>query len=157
MFELLGVIEGLEPNDNEAVPETEIVVLCVIVDDAVCDAVTVPDILEVAVGDTEGVFKELIVDDGVIGGDAVALNDFEGVPLADPSKLRVLVGDVVMVDDKLVVVEPLSLPLGVEDGVNAAVGVPELVLLIVSVAEELKLLVIDAVVESEPVFDELAP
>ena len=43
----------------------------------------------------------------------VALNDTEGVPLADAPKESVLVGDVVIVVERLTVVEPLSDPLGV--------------------------------------------
>ena len=34
-------------------------------------------------GVTDGVFKALIEDDGVIGGDMVSLNDIEGVILTE--------------------------------------------------------------------------
>ena len=62
------------------------------------------------VGVTDGVFNALIVDDGVIGGDTVALNDVEGVPLAEPPTLSELDGVAVIVDDILDTIEKLSLP-----------------------------------------------
>ena len=43
----------------------------------------VPDDVTLPVGDIEAVALALIVDDGVTGGVAVALNDIEDVPLAD--------------------------------------------------------------------------
>ena len=39
--------------------------------------------MALAVGVNDGVFKALMVDDGVIGGDMVALNDIEGVTLTE--------------------------------------------------------------------------
>ena len=83
-FELLaGVFEGLDPRLIDADDESEIDALRVMVDEAVCDAVPVPEIVALAVGVNDGVFKALIVDNGVIGGDTVALNDIEGVTLAE--------------------------------------------------------------------------
>ena len=76
------------------------------------------------VGVTDGVFKALIVDDGVIGGETVALNEIEGVPLAVLPKERVLVGVAVIVVDKLAAIEPLSLPVLVPDGVTLEVLEP---------------------------------
>ena len=66
----------------------------------------VPDVVPLPVGDNDAVALALIVDDGVIGGAIVALNDTDDVPLAVPPKLRVLVG--VIVIDIFIVVEPLS-------------------------------------------------
>ncbi len=77
-----------------------------------------------AVGVTDGVFKALIVDDGVIGGDTVALNDIEDVPLAEPPVLSELVGVAVIVVDKLAAIEPLSLPVLVLVGVELEVLEP---------------------------------
>ncbi len=84
----------------------------------------VPEIVALAVGVTDGVFKALIVDDGVIGGETVALNEIEGVPLAVLPKERVLVGVAVIVVDKLATIEPLSLPVLVPDGVSLEVLEP---------------------------------
>ena len=84
----------------------------------------VPEIVALAVGVIDGVFKALIVDDGVNGGDTVALNDMEGVPLAVLPKERVLVGVADIVGDKLAAIEPLSLPVLVPDGVTLEVLEP---------------------------------
>ena len=84
----------------------------------------VPDIVALAVGVTDGVFKALIVDDGVIGGETVALNEIEGVPLALPPKLSEFVGVADIVVDKLAAIEPLSLPVLVPDGVTLEVLEP---------------------------------
>ena len=82
-------------------------------------------------GVTDGVFKALIVEDGVISGEIVALIEIEGVPLAESQKLRVLVGDVVIVEDTLATIELESLlvlvPVGVELGVLEPVPDEELV------------------------------
>jgi len=77
-----------------------------------------------AVGVTDGVFKALNVDDGVIGGDTVALNDIEDVTLAEPPVLREVVGVAVIVVDKLAAIEPLSLPVLVRVGVELEVLEP---------------------------------
>ncbi len=84
----------------------------------------VPEIVALAVGVTDGVFKALIVDDGVIGGETVALNEIEGVPLAVLPKERVLVGVADIVVDKLAAIEPLSLPVFVPVGVKLEVLEP---------------------------------
>ena len=47
------------------------------------EKVVVPDDVALPVGEIEAVALALIVDDGVTGGVAVALNDIEDVPLAD--------------------------------------------------------------------------
>ena len=87
----------------------------------------VPEIVALAVGVTDGVFKALVVDDGVIDGDTVALNEIEGEPLALPPMLSELVGVAVIVVDKLAAIEPLSLPVLVCVGVELEVleTVPE--------------------------------
>jgi hypothetical protein len=86
--------------------------------------VLVLETVALAVGVTDGVFKALIVDDGVIGGDTVALNDIEDVTLAEPPVLSVLVGDVVNVEDDVSTIEPLSLPVLVPVGVELEVLEP---------------------------------
>ena len=131
-FELLaGVFEGLEPRVIDADDENEIEEVSVTVEEAVWDEVPVPETVALAVAVTDGVFKALFVDEGVIGGDTVALNEMEGVPLAEPPILSELVGVAVIVDDRLVVVELLSLPVGdcvdVCDDVLEPVPVEELV------------------------------
>ena len=85
---------------------------------------TVPEIVALAVGVTDGVFKALFVDDGVIDGDTVALKDIEDVPLAEPPMLSELVGVAVIVLDKLAAIEPLSLPVLVPVGVELEVLEP---------------------------------
>ena len=84
----------------------------------------VPEIVALAVGVTDGVFKALIVDDGVIDGDTVALKEMEGVPLAEPPMLSELVGVAVIVVDKLATIEKLSLTVFVPVGVELAVLEP---------------------------------
>ncbi len=76
------------------------------------------------VGVTDGVFKALTEDDGVIGGDTVALNDIEDVTLAEPPVLSELVGVAVTVVDKLAAIVPLSLPVLVCVGVELEVLEP---------------------------------
>jgi hypothetical protein len=125
-FELLaGVFEGLEPRERVADDENETDALRVIVDEAVWDEVLVPEIVELDVGVTDGVFNALIVDDGVISGETVALNDMEGVPLAVSPKEREVVGVNVIDEDTLAIIEPLSLPVLVP--VDVTLDVPELV------------------------------
>ncbi len=51
--------------------------------DGVENEVEVPDVVALPVGDIEPVTLALIVDDGVIVGVMVALNDKDGVPLAE--------------------------------------------------------------------------
>ena len=80
--------------------------------------------MALAVGVTDGVFKALIEDDGVNGGDTVALNDIEDVPLAEPPVLSELVGVAVIVVDKLAAIEPLSLPVLEPVGVELEVLEP---------------------------------
>ena len=120
---IVDVIEGVPllefvfdeeaPTLNEAVAEKDIDALRVIVEEADKDAVPVPEVVELAVGVTDAVMLELTVLDAVAGGEFVALNDVEGVPLADPPMLRVVVGDAVTVVEVLIVVQLLSLPEGV--------------------------------------------
>ena len=110
-FELLaGVFEGLEPRLIDADDEKEIDEVSVIVEEAVSDGVAVPETVALAVGVTEGVFKALIVDEGVIGGETVALNEMEGVPLAVSPNERVLVGVIDIVVDRLATIDSLPLP-----------------------------------------------
>ena len=131
-FDLLaGVFEGLDPRLIDADDDNEIDEVSVTVEEAVSDEVPVPEFVALAVGVTDCVFKALIVEDGVIGGDTVALNEMEGVPLAVSPVLRVLVGDVVIVEERLATIDSLSLPelvpVDVELGVLEPVPDEELV------------------------------
>ena len=124
-FELLaGVFEGLDPIERVAEDENEIDALRVMVDEAVCEDVAVPEIVALDVGVTDGVLTALIVDDGDIGGETVALNEIEEVPLAELQKERVLVGVNVIVEDTLATIDSLSLPVLVPDDVTLEVLEP---------------------------------
>ena len=110
-FELLaGVLDGLEPIERVADDENEIEEVSVIVEEAVSDGVDVPETVALAVGVTDGVFKALIVEDGDFVGDTVALSELEGVPLAVLPKERVLLGVIVIVEERLATIDSLSLP-----------------------------------------------
>ena len=95
------------------------------------EEVVVPDDVALTVGDIDAVALVLIVDVDVIVEVIVPLNDAEGVPLAVPPKLRVLEGDDAIVEERLIVVDPLldtvPLPVSVElpeplpDGVTVTV------------------------------------
>ena len=121
------------------------------------EEVEVPDDVALPVGDIDAVALELIVDDGVIDGVTVALSDIDGVPLAVPSKLRVLVGDKLSVLERLGVVDPLSLPEGVCDDVCDDVLVPLPVDELVAVTDALAVDVIESVPLSLLVNDGSAP
>jgi hypothetical protein len=86
--------------------------------------VLVLETVALAVGVTDRVIKAVIVDDGDTVGDWLALNDTEDVPLAEPPMLSVLVGDVVIVEDDVSTIEPLSLPVLVPVGVELEVLEP---------------------------------
>ncbi len=92
--------------------------------DGVMLEVEVADDVPLPVGVTDAVALALIVDDGVIVGVKVALNDVEGVPLAEPPVLIELDDVAVIVEDKLATIEPLSLPVLVPDGVELEVLEP---------------------------------
>ncbi len=81
----------------------------------------VPEIVALAVGVTDEVIKAVIVDDGVIDEDTVALKDIEDVPLAEPHLLSELVAVAVIDEDILAAIEPLSLPVLVRVGVELEV------------------------------------
>ena len=74
-----------------------------------------------------------------------------------PPAERVVDGVAVSVDERLVDVEPLSLPDGERVGVKEPVPVPDLVGVAVLVGDAEKEGVDEPVPVSEPVFDELAP
>ena len=105
----------------------------------------VPDDVTLPVGDIDAVALALIVDDVVIVEVIVPLNDAEGVQLAVSPKLRVLVGDELTVLERLIVVDPLSLPEGVCDGVCDEVLVPLPVAEPVPLTDELIVGVIESV------------
>jgi len=125
--EILEVIEAEAPFVRELVGVRDIDLDKLRLVDAVCEDVAVPEIVALDVGVTDGVFKAVIVDDGVIDGDTVALNDIEDVRLAEPPVLSELVGVAVIVVDKLAAIVPLSLPVLVRVGVELEVleAVPE--------------------------------
>lgn len=107
------------------------------------NTVLVGEIVDELLGVTPG--ESDVVDDDVIVGLMVALNDVEGVPLAVPPIENVLLGVVVIVEEGLVVLD--TLPVFVPDG--EAVGVSVLKLLpvdvVVDVTEEDAPRVTDAV------------
>ena len=109
------------------------------------------------VGDNEAVALELIVDDDVIVGETVALNDKDGVPLAVPPTDKELVGVELTVLERLTVIDPLSLPLGVCEAVGDAVLVPVPVIELVAVTDSLAVGVVSPVPESLLVNDGPAP
>ena len=121
---LLLLIDGNAPIVTEEVGEGVIDIerLCVV--EGVGDDVVVPDDVPLPVGDFEAVTLALIVDDGVIVGVLVALNETDGVLLAEPPTDKEFVGVAVIVEERLIVVEPLSLPVRVCDGVCDDVLVP---------------------------------
>ena len=114
-----GVRVAVMDSVAEGVAVGEIVV------DGVCEEVAVPDDVPLPVGDIEAVALALTVDDDVIVGVMVALNETEGVLLAEPLTDKVLVGVELTVLERLIVVELLSLPLGVCVGVCEEVLVTE--------------------------------
>jgi hypothetical protein len=122
--EILEVIEADAPYERELVGDWDIELDKLRLVEAVCEEVTVPEIVALAVGVTDGVFKALTVDDGVIDGETVALNEIEGEPFALPPMLSELVGVAVIVMDKLASIEPLSLPVLVPVGVELEVLEP---------------------------------
>ena len=80
---LLLLIDGNAPLviDEVGVLEIDLEKLCVVV--GVDEEVEVPDEVPLPVGVTDAVALALIVDDGDIVGVMVALNDKDGVPLAE--------------------------------------------------------------------------
>ncbi len=100
--------------------------------------VEVTDDVPLPVGEIEAVALALVVDDDVIVGVMVALNDKEGVLLAEPPTDKELVAVAEIVEERLIVVDPLSLPVavcvGVCDDVLVALPVAEPVPLIDSLA-----------------------
>ncbi len=131
--------------------ESEMVELGVVLEVEVADDVPLP------VGDIEAVALVLIVDDDVIVGVIVALNDVEGVPLAVPPKESVLLDVAVIVEERLFVVDPLSLPVGVCVGVCNDVLVPLPVDEPVPLIDELIVDVCESVPLSLPLNDGPAP
>ena len=123
--------DGNAPIVTDEVGELEIDLerLCVV--DGVVLEVEVADDVPLPVGVTDAVTLALIVDDGVIVGVIVALNETDGVLLAEPPTDKVFVGVAVNVEERLIVVDPLSLPVavcvGVELDVLEPVPVDELV------------------------------
>jgi hypothetical protein len=117
--------DGNAPRVTEEVGDWEIDLerLCVV--DGVMLEVEVADDVPLPVGEGEAVALALIVDDDVIVGVMVALNETDGVLLALPPMLRVLVAVAEIVEERLFVVDPLSLPVGVCVGVCDEVPVPD--------------------------------
>ena len=90
---------GLAPTVTDAVGvcDTERERLCVEL--GVCDGVPLVDAVGVPVDVPVGVGSAVAVVDAVAVGVTVAESDTEGVPLAVPPVERVVVGDVVIVDE----------------------------------------------------------
>ncbi len=141
--------------DEVGVLEIDLERLCVV--DGVENEVEVPDVVALPVGDIEAVALALIVVDGDIVGVMVALNDKDGVLLALPPTLRVLVAVAEIVEERLIVVDPLSLPVGVCVGVCDDVLVPLHVDELVPLTVALIVDVCESVPESLPVNDGPAP
>ena len=114
---------------------------------------TVPEAVPVGEGVTGGVGEAVSVM-VVVADDE---KDGDGVPLAEPPRVNVVVDDAVIALERLAVVDPLSLPDGVCVGVPELDPVPELVDELVGVA--LPVPVADTLDESDMlgVNEELAP
>ncbi len=140
-----------EVGDWEIDLESEMVELGVVLEVDVADDVSLP------VGDIEAVALALIVDDDVIVGVIVALNDTDGVLLADPPIDKELVAVAEIVEERLIVVDPLSLPVGVCEGVCDDVLVPLPVGEPVPLTDALIVDVDESVPESLPLNDGPAP
>ncbi len=125
--------------------------------DGVENEVEVPDDVPLPVGETEAVALALIVDDDVTVGVNVALNDKDGVLLAVPPIDKELVGVADTVLERLTVVDPLLLSLGVCEAVGDAVLVPVPVIELVAVTDSLAVGVVESVPLSVPVKDGPAP
>ncbi len=99
--------EGLAPTESDDVG----VFVTDCESEGVVDDVAVPLIVADGVGVDELV---ILFEIELLAATAAAVKEFEGfegVPLAVPPNESVLVGDVVIVEDRLVVVELLSVPL----------------------------------------------
>ena len=131
--------------------ESEVVELGVVLEVEVADDVPLP------VGESEAVALVLIVDDGVTVGVMVTLNDKDDVPLAVPPTDKELVGVELTVLEILIVVDPLSLPVGVCVGVCDDVLVPLPVDEPVPLTDALIVDVDESVPESLPLNDGPAP
>ncbi len=155
--EMLGVTEGLAPSVTEGVAEFDSDALIVAVVDGVHEDVPVqeevPDPEDVCEGVSGGVI-EAVIDAVDVGDDD---SESGGVPLAEPPIDRVVVGVAVTVAERVNVVDPLSLPDGVRVGVQEPDPDPDPVGVFVFVEVDDKVVVVELVPESEPVFDELAP
>ena len=121
------------------------------------EEVEVADDVPLPVGESEAVALALIVDDDVIVGVMVALNDTDGVLLAEPPTDKELVAVAEIVEERLIVVDPLSLPVGVCEGVCDEVLEPLPVGEPVPLTDELIVEVCESVPESLPVNDGPAP
>ncbi len=109
------------------------------------------------VGDSEDVTDAVALPVSVELDESDTLPDGVGVVLAEAPADNVAVGVCVNDADKLSDPERLSLTVGVCDVVRAAVGVPDRVIVALGVGVALALIVEEAVPESEPVFEGLAP
>lgn len=153
---LLIAAVGETLNDDDMLGVVEPESLPVGVGEGVCAAV--PELL--AVGDGVGVplrLGTLAVDDGVRAGVPLAVIEPEGETLGDAPGEGVRDGVAVNVDDALTVLEPLSLPVGVPEGVVMGVPAPLRVGLGVRGGVPLADVVVDGVPESEPVDEGDAP
>jgi hypothetical protein len=132
---LLGVVDALAPCVTEGVAEGDTVPVAVIVELAVALDVREGDAVGVMVPVTLGVRGALNVDDDVAVGVQLPEKDMDGVPLALPPVVKVVVGVALTLFETLSVVDPLSLPEEVGVGEFELVAVPEMLPLAVPVDE----------------------
>ncbi len=108
--EMLGVSLALAPKVTEGVAEFDNEALSVDDDEGVIDDVPVLDEVPDPVLVCEGVEGGVIVAVSVVDDDVDGVMEDDGVPLADAPADRVVVGVAETVVERLVVVDPLSLP-----------------------------------------------
>ncbi len=154
---LLGVSDALAPivTDGVSVLETEDDREAVVL--GVGDGVPVVDTVGVPVDVLVGVGSAVAVEEVVPDGETVAERETDGVPLAVPPTEIVAEGVALTVFERLRVVDPLSDPVGVCDGVIDDVPVPLPVRVAVGVTDRLVVDVALSVPLSLPVLLGLAP
>jgi hypothetical protein len=113
LSEMLGVTLALAPIVTEGVAEFERDVLRLGEDEGVVDEVPVLDEVPDPVLVCEGVAGGVIVAVNVVDDVDDGVMDDDGVPLADAPADSVVVGVAVTVVERLIVIDPLSLPDGV--------------------------------------------
>ena len=113
LSEILAVALALAPNVTEGVAEFDSDALRLDVEEGVTDDVPVLDEVSVPELVCEGVGGGVVVADNVAEDVGDGVKEDDGVPLAEPPADRVVVGVAETVVERLDVVDPLSLPVGV--------------------------------------------